>query len=257
VTWWRGAALAAGALLLAATPARARVLWSGDFETGDIGQWNEKLNAANTAPARVTVVAAPVRQGKHAGRVEVRNDDLWSNGLNRVELGHHPDPTTFENSERTYAWSMMVPRAGTWDAREKQIAYFEADVIYMQVMSFVVHGQDIQLVTRLPADTVRWDGAGQLTRGRWHDFVLHVRWSTDARAGFVELWFDGQQVVPRTAVATMRKDAAGQPKANFLHLGIFRGPPPPTPTVEVMYLDAAAEATAVEDLLQVRKAPRN
>src|SRR4051794_20947816 len=35
VTWWRGAALAAGALLLAATPARARVLWSGDFETGD------------------------------------------------------------------------------------------------------------------------------------------------------------------------------------------------------------------------------
>ena len=220
----------------------AKVLWRGDFETGDTSQWNEKLNADNTRPPRVTVVASPVRDGRHAARIEVHDDNLWSNGLNRVELGHHPDPTTFENSERRYGFSVFVPKDGGWDAREKQIGYFEADVIWMQVMSFVVNGQDIRFVTRLPRDQVHWTGRGKLTPGRWHDFVLHVKWSTDARAGFVELWFDGARVVPRTAVATMRRDAAGKPMPNFLHLGIFRGPPPQPPTVEVMLLDAAYES---------------
>src|SRR5262249_6792888 len=104
---------------LAASPARAAIVWRGDFETGDVGQWNELLNAANTTPPRVTIVSKPVRDGAHAGRIEVRNDNLWSNGLNRVELGHHPDPSKFEGSERYYGWSMMIPTSGTWDAREK------------------------------------------------------------------------------------------------------------------------------------------
>jgi hypothetical protein len=232
-----------------AAPAHPGVVWRGDFETGDISQWNELLNATNTTPPRVTIVGAPVRAGTHAGRIEVRNDNLWSNGLNRVELGHHPDPATFEGSDRYYAWSMMVPPDGTWDAREKQIGYWEADVIYRQVMSFVVSGPDVRLVTRLPRDIVRWNGAGALTRGAWHDFVLHVRWSTDAAVGFVELWFDGRHVVERTSVATMLRDERGAAKANFLHLGIFRGPPPSPPTTEVLYIDAAAEATALGDVL--------
>ena len=233
----------------AAAPAGAAVVWRGDFETGDVSQWNELLNATNTTPPRVTVVGSPVRAGARAGRVEVRNDNLWSNGLNRVELGHHPAPAKFEGSDRYYAWSVLVPTDGTWDGREKQIAYWEADAIYRQVMSFVVSGADVRFVTRLPRDTVRWNGAGALTRGAWHDFVLHVRWSTDAGAGLVELWFDGRQVVEKTRVATMLRDARGAPEANFLHLGIFRGQPPAPATTEVLYLDAAAEATALGDVI--------
>ena len=30
-----------------------------------------------------------------------------------------------------------------------------------------------------------------LVRGRWVNFVAHVNWSKDPRAGFVELWVDG------------------------------------------------------------------
>jgi hypothetical protein len=230
-------------------PVGAAILWRGDFETGDVRQWNELLNAANTTPPRVTLVDFPVRDGKRAARVEVRNDNLWSNGLNRVELGHHPDPTTFQGSDRYYAFSVLVPADGSWGAREKQIGYWEADVIYRQVMSFVVDGRDVQLVTRVPRDNVLWKGAGALTPGVWHDFVLHVRWSTNAALGFVELFFDGVLRVPKTKVATMLADGAGVAKANFLHLGIFRGRPPERPTAEVLYLDRVLEATTLDDVL--------
>jgi hypothetical protein len=244
------AAVVAALLLAAARPARAKVIWSGDFETGDLGQWNELLNADNTKPPRVTVVGAPVRDGDHSARVEVRNTDLWSNGLNRVELGHHPDASAFEGSERAYSWSVFVPTDGAWEVREKQIAYFEADVIWKQVMSFPVRGTDVDFVARLPRDQVLWHGTGALTRGRWHDFVLRVKWAADPRIGAVELWFDGQRVLARTPVATMHRDAGGKPKANFLHVGLFRGAPPVAASVEVMYVDAAREATTPEELLR-------
>ena len=49
----------------------------------------------------------------------------------------------------------------------------------------------------------RWIGKGKLTSGRWHDFAVHVLWSRDFDKGFVEVWFDGELVVPRAKTATL------------------------------------------------------
>jgi hypothetical protein len=44
---------------------------------------------------------------------------------------------------------------------------------------------------------------GAFDTGRWHDFVLHILWSSSASTGFVEVWLDGTMVVPRTMHATL------------------------------------------------------
>ena len=42
-----------------------------------------------------------------------------------------------------------------------------------------------------------------LQRGVWNDFVVHVKWSANPSVGFVELYHNGQQVVPPTPMATL------------------------------------------------------
>jgi hypothetical protein len=61
-----------------------------------------------------------------------------------------------------------------------------------------------------------------LERGRWHDIVMHVKWSPSARVGFVELWHDGDQVVPRTATANMYRDGSGRVIPNHARIGYYR-----------------------------------
>src|SRR5213076_3091752 len=53
-----------------------------------------------------------------------------------------------------------------------------------------------------------------LVRGKWHDFVFHVKFSDDASKGFVELWYNGEHVLPKTF---------GQTRANaWAKLGLYR-----------------------------------
>lgn len=42
-----------------------------------------------------------------------------------------------------------------------------------------------------------------MVRGVWHDFTWHVKWSSDPNQGFVELYYNGDLVVPLTNCATM------------------------------------------------------
>ena len=59
--------------------------------------------------------------------------------------------------------------------------------------------------------------AAPLKRGAWNDFVLHVKWSSNPKVGFVELYKDGQLVVPKTMVATQFGS-----ETNYLKLGLYR-----------------------------------
>src|SRR5436309_15668396 len=70
-------------LLCFSTGARASVVWRGDFETGDITQWDH-FEGLGT---RFTVVPSPAREGKYALRTELRQGDIASNGT-RNELDY-------------------------------------------------------------------------------------------------------------------------------------------------------------------------
>jgi hypothetical protein len=202
--------LLVAALLGGPAPALARVLWRGDFETGNLSQWTR---AQVTSPDRIQVVSSPVTQGRYAARVLVRQgDDPISSSGNRSELvylSYEP-----EGSERFYRWQTMwdpsYPSAKAWQLFTQ---WHHSGSNGSPPVEFTIYGEQINL--RVTASTVVW--TAPLSRGKWHDFVFHVKWSSDPSVGFVELYYDGEIAVPKRNVATQ---FAGQ--TNYLKQGLYR-----------------------------------
>lgn len=212
-----------------ATPASAQVIWRGDFETGTTEQWR-------SAPKHdgVKVVQTPVREGNYALRIDGTNAARRGD-RDRIEFQHQPAGAgTAEGTERYFGWSVFVPQR--FSDGMHSVGYFETRNSWQQLMSFEVHGEDILFTTRVPY-TRRWDGKGRFTPGRWHDFALRVLWSRDPAKGFVEVWFDGEQVVRHAATATLRDDNPA-----FFQIGFFRAT---SDVPETIIIDHVVEATTL------------
>jgi Polysaccharide lyase len=218
-------------LLLTASTVSAEVIWRGDFETGDTKQWK------GAPKDGVTVVKDPVREGKYALRIDGTNA-AKKGKLDRIEFQHQPkSPGTDEGTERYFGWSVYLPKKLT-DANHS-LAYFETRNSWSQLMAFEVKGEDIQFTTRVPYKQ-QWRGKGKMTAGQWHDFAVHVLWSRDAEKGFVEVWFDGEKVVPLTKTATLKDENVA-----FLQLGLLRET---SDVPETIIIDHVTEATTLEDV---------
>jgi hypothetical protein len=220
----------AAALLFSRTPAFAQVIWRADFETGTTEQWR-------SAPKNegVKVVQSPVREGKYALRIDGTNA-ARKGDRDRIEFQHQPaGDGTADGTERYFGWSVFVPHKLSDDMHS--VGYFEVRNLWRQVMSFEVHGENILYTTRVPY-AIRWDGKGRLTPGLWHDFALHVLWSRDPAKGFVELWFDGEQVVTHAATATLLDE-----NPVFFQIGFFRAT---SDVAETIVIDHVVEGTTLE-----------
>jgi hypothetical protein len=219
-------------LLSPAFPVAAEVLWRGDFETGDTEQWKSTPKFDG-----IKVVTEPVREGKYALRIDGTNAARRGK-LDRVEFQHQPKPPgTAEGTERYFGWSVYVPKKLTDDYHS--IGYFETRNSWRQLMAFEVHGEDIMYSTRVPYAR-RWTGKGKFTAGRWHDFAVHVLWSRDPDKGFVEVWFDGEQVVPKTRTATLLDENPA-----FFQLGFMRDS---IDVPETIIIDHIVEATTLKEV---------
>jgi hypothetical protein len=218
------------------TPSPAEVIWRGDFETGTTEQWRGVPKGES-----VRNVTEPVRAGKYALRIDGTSAARRGN-RDRIELQHQPAPPgTSEGTERYFGWSVFVPKKLTDD--HHFVGYFEARNAWRQLLSFEARGEDLLFTTRVPYAR-RWEGKGKLTPGQWHDFALHVLWSRDANKGFVEFWFDGQQVVPRTMTATLMDDNPA-----FFQIGIMRES---SDVPETIYIDHVIEATTLDEVMPPR-----
>lgn len=224
--------VAAAAVLAAATSGRAEVIWRGDFETGTTAQWRSTPKTAG-----ISIVTEPVREGKYALRIDGSNG-AQRGKLDRIEFQHQPAaPGTAEGTERYFGWSVYVPKKLTDDYHT--VGYFETRNSWRQLMSFEAHGEDLVYSTRVPYAR-RWSGKGKLTAGRWHDIAVHVLWSRDPQKGFVEVWFDGEQVVPRATTATLLDENPA-----FLHVGFMRNT---SDVPESILIDHVVEATTLEEV---------
>jgi hypothetical protein len=229
------------------TPTPAPAVWRGDFETGDLTQYS-KLQSMG--PDRLQVVPSPVRQGTRALRVEVRKgDDPINASGNRNELVKFDGAT--EGTEFYYGWSTLwpsnYPMTPNWQVF---MQWHHSGSSGAPPVRFVLGCSSGDCGAPLP-DTMFFivDGKTQfkmapVTRGVWHDFVLHIKWSANPSVGFVELWYDGKLVLPKRYVRTMFSSS----DTNYLKTGLYRDEAV-QPTA-VMFHDGLVQSKTYEGALQ-------
>ncbi|WP_241758721.1 polysaccharide lyase [Pyxidicoccus parkwayensis] len=194
------------------TLAFAGVAWKGDFETGNTSQWTRSQAVANS---RLQVVTDVVREGRYALKATVRqgDDPIGASG-NRNELlyiSHEKAGSTW-----FYKWSTMFPKnypsSDTWQVFTQ---WHQEGCCGSPPLEFFVRGEEMNMRVGGASGTVLWQAP--LDRGQWHDFVLEVKWSSNAKVGYVQLWHGGKLVVPKKYAATMFGS-----EFNYVKLGLYR-----------------------------------
>lgn len=234
-------------LLLVPGLASASIAFKGDFETGDLSQWDRQQSVA---PDRLQVQSELVREGNHALKVTVRRgDDPINASGNRNELVRFDGAS--EGSEFYYGWSTLFPEdypmvpnwqvfmqwhhSGNNGAPPVRFALgcsaADCGAPMPDTLFFIVNGKNVWMKT-------------PVTRGEWHDFVLHVKWSANRSVGFVELWYDGKLVVPKTYTRTMFSSN----DTNYLKVGLYRDAA--VQPTQVMYHDGLVQAKTYAGAVQ-------
>jgi hypothetical protein len=193
-------------------PTGSSVVWRGDFETGDRSQWS---STQMVSADRLAIVSSPLREGRYAIKATVRQgDDPINSSGNRNELVRMTREPA--GSEYYYKFSTMFapdfPSVRTWQLFTQ---WHHEGSGGSPPVEFYVYGEEMRLNIGGSPGTLVW--TRPLVRGAWLDFVFHVKWSADPRVGFVELYLNGQLVMPKRYIATQ---FAGQ--LNYLKVGLYR-----------------------------------
>lgn len=194
------------------TPTGSGIVWRGDFETGDRSQWS---HTQMVSADRLAIVSSPLREGRYAIKATVRQgDDPINSSGNRNELVRMTREPA--GSEYYYKFSTMFapdfPSANTWQLFTQ---WHHEGSGGSPPVEFYVYGEEMRLNIGGNPGTIVW--RSKLVRGSWQDFVFHVKWSSDPRVGFVELYHNGQLVMPKRYIATQ---FSGQ--LNYLKVGLYR-----------------------------------
>jgi uncharacterized protein (TIGR03382 family) len=192
--------------------ASADVAWKGDFETGNISQWTRSQAVANS---RLQVVSDVVREGRYALKAIVRqgDDPIGASG-NRNELLYISQEKT--GSTWFYKWSTMFPKSyPSADGWQVFAQWHQEGCCGSPPLEFFVRGEEMNMRVGGATGPVLWQAP--LNRGAWHDFVLEVKWSSNKKVGYVQMWHNGKLAVPKTFAATQYGS-----EFNYLKLGLYR-----------------------------------
>jgi hypothetical protein len=210
-----------------------RVVWTGNYESGDFSQWERVLRQTITGGARI--VENPVAQGRYAARFVLGPQTTYS--FSRVEA-HQPDKSAsggWYGSETWYRWAELVPSHSQF-ARHRtfnNLIQWKQDLAACSGATLSVNGlaRPVRLFLHVRGGDLesldegcrfhseRSFDLGPLPRDRWLRFRLHIKWSADPNEGFVELWMNGGRKIPLTHVAT------APPGVNhYVRQGLYRHP---------------------------------
>jgi len=155
----------------------------------------------------------PVRAGKTSERFEVRPGDCyWDSGWNdcatdreRSELSEQ-EPYSSVGGEYWYGWSIFIPEdyPNIFPAKTALGQFFQKKTLSPPVM-FQNHVGGYWL------DLNQMNGSFEAYyllipenefRGRWHDIIVHAKWSTGSD-GFIKVWVNGKLKVEHLGPQTM------------------------------------------------------
>jgi len=134
-------------------------------------------------------------------------------------------------------WPSDYPSANSWQLFAQ---WHQDDCCGSPPVEFYVVGEQMRLRVGGETGQVLW--TAPLARGNWHDFVFHVKWSTDPNSGFVELYYDGQLVLPKHLVAAQFAGAL-----NYFKQGLYRDAA--ISPDAVIFHDGMTMATTLEDVM--------
>ncbi|RKH09232.1 carbohydrate-binding protein [Corallococcus praedator] len=219
------------------TPTPGGIIWRGDFESGDRGQWDGTQMVSSD---RLQVIPSPVREGGYALKATVRQgDDPINSSGNRNEIFKQTKEAV--GSEYWYRWSNRFPSdfpsAKTWQLFTQ---WHHDGCCGSPPVEFYVYGEEMRLNIGGDPGVIVWKTP--LVRNQWHDFIFHVKWSPNASVGFVELYYNGTLVLPKRFIATQY---SGQ--LNYLKIGLYRNDT--VAPVGVVYHDGWVMGRTKEDVL--------
>lgn len=223
------------------------VLWhGGDWESGltGAGAYRNIQAASSYSFQRVT---SPVRQGKYAARIELRQGDSPSgSSSSRSELAHSIDTNGTEvypkNGETLYyAFSVRIdpswPVPDDWG-------------IIMQLHSFsgsppfAFNAEDKFGITLNGGNTCSANNFkkiafsdGSLNKGKWTDFAMKIKWSS-SNTGAITVWRRNEgetqfrQIANVSGVANLKSCVS----AHYWKTGLYRGPN--SKGTNIYYMDA-------------------
>jgi polysaccharide lyase-like protein len=226
--------------------------WNYDYQTGDLSQWHA-IEAA--APGRVSIVTSPARPGypETARFVVEPGDHTNSPKSERAEVSTTQEQAGgYEGVETWYGWSTLFPTdlnppAGKtsiftqWHQTKSAAAESCPPNVAFKVdarrspTSILLTVRGGSLTNCDPQSIVSWD-LGPIVSDTWHDFVVHVMWSSDPTVGFVEVWMNGRMVVPQTTLATLYTD-----QGVYLKQGFYR---PSSSLTSTIYQTATERGTS-------------
>jgi hypothetical protein len=210
----------------AGVPACATEVFTGDWETGNASQWQTCQSRSFNGPCSGWAPSYPLtlagggqqRQGTTAARFELRDGDVPRfGGGERSEVDSRAAGAMLaEGQEKSYAFSLKFDSGFTCPTG----SYF----IVLQFHPPSKKPPKLALMVNSACELVLTDNVtntgsrviGDIARGSWVDYVLHVKGSAHAATGFVEVWRNGVVRVARQPWASL----GGAPA--YLKMGAYR-----------------------------------
>jgi hypothetical protein len=240
--------------------ASAEVLWRPSPTPYDLGAWDGYQSAAPKGKEfsrdRIAPVSSPV-PGERGPviRVTLNPGDVAYNPRksppyamgNRSELIHLP--YIGEGEERWYRWRVLFPKDFAVNDGKKGGAVFAQWHHWSLTgedgsppLLFVARTDDLRLISvpKLNSQDAITLARIPQEKGKWRDFVFHVRFSADPKKALTELWVDRVRVETQPAATLFPGYDA------YLKMGLYRRPT--ARETNVIYFDGIVEATQRSDV---------
>lgn len=216
-------------LLRGAIAKESSVIWSATFEDSTLTDFDYVLHAQG-----ITLEELPnATCGSHVAKITVLGTDdyLWrgNSALNRVEVQYQPD-TVKPDSTTYFSWYFKLP--DTLPNSVHQLAYWESDKSYSQIMRLEATGEKLQFFHTL---SNRHIGAVyQLKPSTWYKVAMSITWSPFENQGLVSVWLNDTPFLLEVSLQTL----VSENEKAFIQMGILREQSDNPVTI---YLDHAVE----------------
>lgn len=208
------------------------LLWKGDLETGDLSQFADTpFNTAGGAePPTLETDPAHVRDGRFALRMTIPGENngegICCGSRSEVEPLVH---NLHEGDDLYFGFSTQLgdgfPVQESWQVITQWKNNFDGS----PPVQFTVENGQYQLSGG--ADDPREEepfvkSLAPATTGEWVDWVVHIVFSTDPTKGYVEVWKDGDLVLPHynPPTGTLYPTPDDSKPASYLKVGYYREP---------------------------------